>query len=226
MEAAVEFFRGGIMDMVLDAVEARVLGCLIEKERTTPEHYPLTKNSLIAACNQKSNRDPELSLTESRVATALDSLRYKHKLVATVTQANSRVLKYKHQLLAHFNFDPEDIAVLCELLLRGPQTAGALRTHTKRIVDIASPANVKEILDNLMHWGENTFVTRLPPARGMREERYAHLFCGEPVLDEASESEPTVAPDTGGVEDSRISALEEKVVDLETRLAVIEQALL
>lgn len=214
------------MDIVLDGVEARVLGCLIEKERTTPEYYPLTKNSLVAACNQKSNRDPEMSVTESMADAALDSLRYKHKLVATVTQANSRVLKYKHELLSHFRFDPEDIAVLCELLLRGPQTAGELRTHTKRIVEIASPAKVKEILDNLMHWGESAFVTRLPPARGMREERYAHLFCGEPALDDASEPAQSVVSETKPVTDARIAALEEKLADLEARLALIEQALL
>ena len=213
------------MDMVLDGVEARVLGCLIEKERTTPEYYPLTKNSLVAACNQKSNRDPEMSLTESMVDAALDSLRYKHRLVATVTQANSRVLKYKHELLSHFKFDPEDIAVLCELLLRGPQTAGELRTHTKRMVDIESPAKVKEVLDNLMHWGESTFVTRLPPARGMREERYAHLFCGEPAVDDWQEPLQSVAPEVAPVEDARIAALEEKLADLDARLAVIEQAL-
>jgi uncharacterized protein YceH (UPF0502 family) len=212
------------MDILLNAVEARVLGCLIEKERTTPEYYPLTKNSLVTACNQKSNRDPEMSLTESSVDAALDSLRYQHKLVATVTQANSRVLKYKHQLLTHFNFDPEDIAVLCELLLRGPQTAGELRTHTKRMVEIASPAKVKEILDELMHWGDHALVTRLPPAHGMREERYAHLFCGEPVLEETAESPD--APEKGQAEDTRIAALEAKVTDLETRLATIEQALL
>jgi uncharacterized protein len=214
------------MDIILDAVEARVLGCLIEKERTTPEYYPLTKNSLVAACNQKSNREPEMSLTEQMVDAALDSLRYKHNLVATVTQANSRVLKYKHQLLAHFQFSPEETAVICELLLRGPQTAGELRTHAKRIVEIATPAKVKEILESLMHWGEVALVKCLPPARGMREERYAHLFCGEPQLDESTPErfEPTgpVAP----LDDPRIVALEEKVADLAARLAAIEQALL
>ncbi len=217
------------MEEVLNAVEARVLGCLIEKKRTTPEYYPLTKNSLLAACNQKSNRNPEMHLTESMLDEALDSLRYKHKFVATVTQANSRVLKYKHELLSHYKFDPEDIAVLCELLVRGPQTAGELRTHTKRMVEIASPAKVKEILDNLMHWGDISFVTRMPPARGMREERYAHLFCGEPEMDEAQVGHPVQGmPETmqAPAGDARITALEEKVADLETRLSALEQALL
>ena len=215
------------MDIVLDAIEARVLGCLIEKERTTPEYYPLTKNSLVTACNQKSNRDPEMSLTEQMVDVALDSLRYKHRLVATVTQANSRVLKYKHELLSQVKFDPEEIAVLCELLLRGPQTAGELRTHTKRIIEIESPAKVKEILENLMHWGETAFVVKLPPARGMREERYAHLLCGEPpqeedvmpLMDSSSSASCSAT-------DPRIAALEEKVADLESRLVAIEQALM
>ncbi|MFU8781023.1 MAG: YceH family protein [Kiritimatiellia bacterium] len=213
------------MELLLDAVEARVLGCLIEKERTTPEYYPLTKNSLVAACNQKSNRDPEMSLTEIRVDAALDSLRYKHNLVATVTQANSRVLKYKHQLLTHFSFSPEEAAVVCELLLRGPQTAGELRTHTKRIVEMASPAKVKEVLDSLMHWGEIALVKRLPPARGMREERYAHLFCGEPQLDDSDAVLPEASVPLP-VDDPRLVALDEKVANLEARLAAIEQALL
>lgn len=213
------------MDILLDKVEARVLGCLIEKERTTPEYYPLTKNSLITACNQKSNRDPEMSVTESVIDTALTNLCYEHKLVATVSQANSRVLKYSHRLTTHFDFDPEHMAVLCELLLRGSQTAGALRTHAKRMVEIASPAKVKEVLEDLMHWGEKAFVTRLPPARGMREERYAHLFCGEPESDAETEAPTTAAPDSEPAKDSRISELESKVADLETRLAAIEQAL-
>ena len=220
------------MEQVLNAVEARVLGCLIEKERTTPEYYPLTKKSLLAACNQRSNRDPEMHLTETVLDEALDSLRYKHKLVATVTQANSRVLKYRHELLSHYKFDPEDVAVICELLLRGPQTAGALRTHTKRMVEIGSPARVKEILDQLMHWGDTAFVTRIPPARGMREERYAHLFCGEPKLDEVADGsdahqEPQQVSSQASVEeDPRIEALENKVADLEARLSALEQELL
>ncbi len=216
--------RRNKMEIMLDMIEARVLGCLIEKERTTPEYYPLTKNSLVAACNQKSNRDPEMDLSDKMVDQALDSLRYKHNLVATVSQANSRVLKYKHQLLSHFQFSTEETAVLCELILRGPQTAGALRTHARRMVEIASPSEVKTILDSLMHWGDVAFVTRFPPSEGMREERYAHLLCGEPQFDESASQRAT--PATSQVDDARMAALEAQVAGLEARLAVLEQALL
>ncbi len=217
---------GSKMEIILDAIEARVLGCLIEKERTTPEYYPLTKNSLVAACNQKSNRDPEMELLEKTVEQALDSLRYKYHLVAQVTQANSRVLKYKHQLLSHFQFSPEEIAVLCELILRGPQTAGELRTHVKRMVEIESPAKVKEVLDSLMHWGEIALVARFPPANGMREERYAHLLCGEPIFEEEAAAPRVVPMAASPADEERLAALEAHVAALEARLATIEQALL
>jgi uncharacterized protein YceH (UPF0502 family) len=213
------------MDMELSAIEVRVLGCLIEKERTTPEYYPLTQNSLLAACNQKSNRDPEMALTKRDVEEALESLHYQHNLVATVTQANSRVLKYRHQLLSHYKFDAEDIAVLCELMLRGPQTAGELRTHTKRMVDIQSPAQVKEILDGLRHWGDVALVQQLPPAKGMREQRYAHLLGAETPLEEAEPAEPTESVATQPDANDRITALETKVADLEARLTALEDAL-
>ncbi len=184
----------------------------------------MTRNSLVAACNQKSNRAPEMMLMEADVEHAMESLRYTHHLVAQVTQAGSRVMKFKHELLSRYPFNAEEAAVLCELILRGPQTAGELRTHTKRMVDIDSTVAVKAVLDSLMHWGESVFVVRLPPHAGMREERYAHVFCGEPQIPEqgtaAGRPEPAMVPG------DRIMELEAKVAALDARLAVLEQALL
>jgi len=214
------------MDIKLNPVEARVLGCLIEKELTTPEYYPISRNSLVAACNQKSNRAPVMLLTESDVEHALESLRYDHRLVAQVTLAGSRVVRFRHELLAHFKFSPEETAVLCELLLRGAQTAGELRTHTQRMVAIDSPATVKGILNSLMHWGESVFVKTIPAASGMREERYAQTFCETSVEGDEAVIAPAgaSAPQTG--REDRIAMLEDRIAALDARLAVLENALL
>lgn len=214
------------MDIRLSEHEARVLGCLIEKERSTPEYYPMTRNSLVAACNQKSNRAPVMAVTEADVEHALETLRYTHRLVAQVTLSGSRVVRFRHELLAHFKFSPEETAVLCELILRGTQTAGELRTHTKRMVDMDSPSTVKAVLDSLMHWGETAFVVRIPPSPGHREERYAHLFCGEPqYLENESGSGENVLTSTE-YSDERFEALEKQVAAIDARLAALEQALL
>jgi len=214
------------MEIRLTEIEARVLGSLIEKERTTPEYYPMSRNSLVNACNQKSNRSPVMMLTDQEVEHALETLRYTHRLVAQVTLAGSRGVKFRHELLTHFKFSPEETAVLCELLLRGAQTAGELRTHTRRMVDIDSPTAVKAVLESLMHWGETAFVTKLSPYPGIREERYAHLFCGEPPALEA-ESDPCIPRHPPTVPaDERIKALEDKIASLDARLAELEKALL
>jgi uncharacterized protein YceH (UPF0502 family) len=214
------------MDMCLSEVEARVLGCLIEKERTTPEYYPLSRNSLTAACNQKSNRFPVMELTEADVDRAIETLRYTHRLTAQVTLAGSRIVRFRHELLTHFQFSPEECAVLCELLLRGPQTAGELRTHTQRMVNIDTPAAVKAVLDSLMHWGETAFVVKLPPRPGNREERYAHLFSGEPQITATETAADTCQPAPTTPTDERIKALEDQIAALGARLAVLENALL
>ena len=116
------------MDFVLDLIEARALGCLIEKERTTPEYYPLTLNALVAACNQKSNRDPEMQLDETAVSNAVDTLRLKNLVFLSHT-AGGRTPKYAHQVERFFTFTPQEFAVLCLLLLRGPQTPGEMRSR-------------------------------------------------------------------------------------------------
>lgn len=211
------------MDIKLSESEARVLGCLIEKERTTPEYYPLTRNSLVSACNQKSNRSPVMALTETDVEHALETLRYSFRMVAQVTLAGSRSVRFRHELLTHFQFSDEETAVLCELILRGAQTAGELRSHTQRMVNIETPAAVKTLLEGLMHWGEDAFVVKIPPRPGSREERYAHLFCGEPLCDDAEPLSGDYRPASAAEE--RIRELEDRVAAIDARLAALEKAL-
>ena len=133
----------------LDPIEARVLACLIEKEITTPEYYPLTLKALTAGCNQKSNREPVMALEEDDVSAALESLRYTHHLAWQVSAAGSRVSKYKHGLLEKLAFNPQELAVMCELMLRGAQTQGELRTHCQRMAPFESIEQVREVVDGL-----------------------------------------------------------------------------
>ncbi len=214
------------MDFNLTTAEVRVLGCLIEKEITTPEYYPLTLNSLLAACNQKSNRSPVMALTEASVADALDGLRNRYRLVTEVNQAGSRALKYRHDLLKQFAFSPPETAVLCELMLRGPQTAAEIRARAKRMVELGSPADVKSVLDGLLSWGDDgtAFIARLSPHPGMREERFAHLLAGKPAALEPADTGET-PPRRALAGDERLRMLEERVAELEQRLAALEQAL-
>ena len=196
----------------LDPVEARVLACLVEKEITTPEYYPLTLKALTAACNQKSNRDPVMSLSEETVTDALDSLRYEHHLVWLVDTAGSRTPKYKHGLVDALGFDPHDLAVMCELMLRGPQTQGELRTRCSRLVEFDSIGRVQEVIRALEDWEGRALVRKLSPGPGRREPRYAHLLCGEEGLPEAAAEEVAgePAPPTSSRE-ARTQALEEQV---------------
>ena len=167
------------MDVTLNDTELRVLGSLIEKELTTPEYYPLSLNALVNACNQKSNRDPVMNLDEDAVTRALDSLRFKQ--FALLSGAGGRVAKYRHALAEKFRFSPAELTVLCELMLRGAQTVGELRSRGERMHAFADLAEVEGVLQDLM---ERTpaVVARLPRQPGRKESRYAQLFAGEPDL--------------------------------------------
>ncbi|UFS72156.1 DUF480 domain-containing protein [Geomonas sp. RF6] len=201
------------MDLVLNDIEVRVLGALVEKELTTPEYYPLSLNALTNACNQKSNRDPVMSLEESDVVHALDSLRFKQ--LALLSGEGGRVAKYRHALVEKYRFSPADLALLCELLLRGPQTAGELRTRGERMHSFPDVSSVEQTLEELM---ERTppCVTKLPRQPGRKEPRYCHLFAGEPDL--SAEARPSEGRG-GGAENERIAALEQEVADLRQELA-------
>ncbi len=198
----------------LDPIEARVLACLIEKEITTPEYYPLTLKALTAACNQKSNRDPVMALEEDDVSTALETLRYTHHLAWQVSAAGSRVSKYRHGILEKLDFNPQELAVMCELMLRGPQTQGGLRTHCQRMAPFESIEQVRDIVEGLKNWGGIPLVTQLPPGPGRREPRYAHLLCGEEGLPSEEAEATTGASVPMPPRETRIAALEEKVEQL------------
>lgn len=178
---------------VLDPVTARILGCLIEKAATTPDYYPLTLNALTNACNQKSNRDPVMLLGEDDVANGLDTLRIQHRLAAQVHTAGSRVEKFKHTLAQVIPVTPPQAAILCELLVRGPQTAGELRTRAARIHPFAGLEEVAAALDELAHHPDGALVVKLPREPGRREARWAHVLCGQPDLAEIPESRPSPA---------------------------------
>src|SRR5213594_1785143 len=188
------------MNHTLSDVEIRVLGSLVEKEITTPDYYPLSLNALVAACNQSSNRNPVTHFDEETVARAADTLR-ERKLVHLVDRFESRVSKYRHVLYETMNLGRPAIAVMCVLMLRGPQTAGEIRTRSNRLYNFSSLEEVEITLNSLMS-GEAPFIVRLPRQSGQKEVRYAHLLSGEVTL-----TEPEVELD-------RIGKLEKEVEDL------------
>ncbi|MBI5207202.1 MAG: YceH family protein [Candidatus Firestonebacteria bacterium] len=165
------------MDYILTPIEIRILGSLIEKELATPDYYPLTLNSLTAACNQKSSRDPVMNIDEQIVIRVLEDLRLK-QLVWQTTSMEGRVPKYKHNMKI-FNFSPAETAILCVLFLRGPKTAGELRIHTERLYKFNSIEEVENNLNKLLEIEKGPYIIHLPRESGHRERRYAHLFCGE-----------------------------------------------
>src|SRR5687768_15110168 len=170
------------MNIQLSALEARLIGSLIEKAITTPDQYPLSLNALLNACNQKSNREPVLSLDERTVQESVDGLVRKH-LVLEKSGFGSRVPKYQHRFcntgFGSFEFTPVQTAIVCELLLRGPQTPGELRTRVARMAQVGDGAEIDSALEDLATRPDGPFVKQLPREPGRRDSRYAHLFSGE-----------------------------------------------
>ena len=208
------------MDILLDEVESRVLGSLVEKELTTPEYYPLSLNALVNACNQKSNRDPVMNLDEEDVREALRTLD-KKGLAGPADNMVSRVSKYEHRLQEAYNFTRHEIAILSELLLRGPQTPGELRSRADRMHKFDDLGIVQSTLQRLMK-REPPLVKVLPRQPGTKEARYAHLLSGDV---EAWQPEPTpgVAAANSGVDGERIARLEDQVEILQTEIADLKQ---
>lgn len=205
------------MDILLDEIEVRILGCLIEKEMTTPEYYPLSLNALTNACNQKSNRHPVFSLEESSVLKGVDALRQKG-LARTTQVPGSRVTKYVHDLLSLFDLSRQEISVLCELMLRGPQTPGELRSNAGRIVPFAGIGEIEEVLGRLTDQ-DPPLVKRLPREAGRREARFSHLLSGENVGEEASS---TALSEMSSQE--KISKMEGEIAELRRELEQLRQA--
>ena len=164
----------------LTPAETRILGSLLEKERTTPENYPLSINSLTAACNQTTNREPVMTLGEREIEEALEVLRFEKKLSTVVFGGGSRVVKYRHNLAEIYNFNPREYALLCVLLLRGPQTAGELRARAERMAPFGSIDEVESTLEGLSG-GEDPLVKLLSARPGQKERRYVQLLSDEPA---------------------------------------------
>lgn len=228
------------MNIRLDALEARVIGCLIEKQITTPDQYPLSLNALTNACNQKSNRDPVMDLDEGTVQRTVDGLARKH-FVIEKSGFGSRVPKYQHRFcnseFGPLKLSPQELAIVCELLLRGPQTPGELRGRAARMAAFADSAEVERTLEQLMQREDGPFVARLPREPGRREARYAHLFSGEPVATEPApapgeriaSAAPAAASGAGPVPQSdavaRIERLEQEVRTLRAELDALRRSL-
>ncbi len=209
------------MDILLDDIEVRVLGSLIEKELTTPEYYPLSLNSLTNACNQKSNRDPLMALTEENVVRALDSLLFKQLVVRSAD--GGRVAKYRHLMAEKLGLMPAEQAILCELLVRGPQTTGELRTRGERMHPFGDLTAVEEVIRELME-RETPLLTLLPRQPGRKEGRYAQLFSGIPDTSVPThETAPEGARLRVMAENERIIKLEEEMAALREEVAALKQ---
>jgi uncharacterized protein YceH (UPF0502 family) len=220
------------MNVHLTALEARVVGSLIEKAITTPDQYPLSLNALTNACNQKSNRDPVLELDERTVQETLDGLAKKH-LVLERSGFGGRVPKYQHRFcntgFGSLEFTPQETAILCELLLRGPQTPGELRGRASRMAPISEVSEVETALSRLASREDGPFVVRLAREPAKRESRYAHLFSGS-VEGAAEGIEQHLAPEVPAVPTQRadapgsiVSAMQDRIAQLEQRVAQLER---
>lgn len=206
------------MEDVLTINEVRVLGCLIEKDLTTPEYYPLTLNALVNACNQKSNRTPVMVLSSDDVEDAVDGLR-KKQLAWRRSYSSSRVPKFEHNISIKFEFDEKEVAVVCVLLLRGAQTVGEIKGRTGRMCQFGSLDEVHSVLDGLKEKEDGPFVVKLSRQPGTKENRYAHLMAGE--VEELIESVPDGYSEIVSVvpgAKSRIEELEDKIESMNNDL--------
>jgi uncharacterized protein YceH (UPF0502 family) len=213
------------MDIVLNEVEARVLGSLVEKDITTPDYYPLSLNALVNACNQKNNRDPVMTLHEDAVRQALDTLQAK-RLAGPISSADSRVTKYEHRLQEVFNFTRGETAILCVLLLRGPQTPGELRGRTERMHRFEDLTEVQSSLQRLMQ-RDPALARVLPRQPGTKESRYKHLLSSD--VEEVSTADTSVARPASVSRDAadgdRMAQLEDEVASIQKELADLKQQL-
>lgn len=203
----------------LTDVEARILGSLVEKQLTTPEYYPLTLNALVTACNQKNNRDPVVSYDEATVSRAIEELRDRN-LVYVFYGSTSRVPKYKHMMPSVFELEPADVALVAVMMLRGPQTLGALRERTGRLHQFADLGEVQASLDGLMR-REEPVVVKLPPQPGQKEARFAHLLSGEINVEELAATAAARPSRPSGSE--RVDGLEERIAALESEIGEMRQ---
>ncbi|WP_270669515.1 MULTISPECIES: YceH family protein [unclassified Aeromonas] len=212
------------MELVLGPLEARVIGCLIEKEICTPDQYPLSLNALVNACNQKSNREPVLELSELDIRAVVDEL-IRKRLVVNTAGFNARVPRYQHRFcnteFGELKFAAQELGIICELLLRGPQTPGELRSRTNRLCSFDDVTQVDAVLAKLAEQGP--YVVKLPREPGKRESRYAHLFSGEVDLQALTEAAPASSYASPAAD--RLTALEEEVERLKAQLQLLAERL-
>jgi uncharacterized protein len=206
--------------IVLNEIEVRVLGSLIEKDITTPDYYPLSLNALVNACNQKNNRDPVMNLDEDAVREALSSLQEK-RMAGPTSSADSRVTKYEHRLQEAFNFDRREIAILCVLLLRGPQTPGELRSRTERMFRFEALDEVQSALQRLMQ-RDPPLARVLPRQPGTKESRYMHLLSGDIEEDDVARGFLPAKSEAATSAD-RVESLEEQLANLKQEVADLQQ---
>jgi uncharacterized protein YceH (UPF0502 family) len=217
------------MNIELSPLEARVIGCLIEKQITTPDHYPLSLNALVNACNQKSNREPVMEVDEPTIQATVDTLARKH-FVVEKSGFGSRVPKYQHRFCnteyGTLKLTAQELAIVCELLVRGPQTPGELRTRASRMAQFSEVGQVEAALESLRAREDGPFVVRLPREAGRRDSRWAHLFSGA-VAVAAIEEEPQAVALSGVAAETpaRLDRLEEQVQRLRDELEDMKRRL-
>ncbi len=212
------------MKIQLTTVEARIIGCLLEKESTTPDQYPLTLNSLTNACNQKSNREPVMSLSEGEVLEAVDELISK-RLISDESSFNSRVSKYQHRFcnteFGDMQFSQQERGIICCMLLRGAQTPGELRTRTNRLCSFSDVKEVESVLETLAQGDKNNaLIVKLPREAGKRESRYMHQFCGTVDPDLLAVTKPAT---TSSVDNDRLNSLENEVRQLREEMVELKE---
>ncbi len=208
------------MKVELTAIEARVIGCLIEKEVTTPDQYPLSLNALTNACNQKSNREPVMALAESDVLDAVDAL-IERRLVSDESAFNSRVSKYQHRFcnteFGDLKLSEQEKGIICCMLLRGAQTPGEIRTRTNRLATFHDVKEVEAVLEHLASEDKGPLVVKLPRESGKRESRYMHLFCGEVDVSAMAAAVPATSSSS-----ERVAQLEQEVAELREELDALK----
>ena len=209
------------MNIELTPIEARIIGCLIEKEVTTPDYYPLTLNSLTTACNQKSNREPVMALSEAEVMDAAQAL-IDRRLMTDESGFNSRVSKFRHRFcnteFGSLQLTDQERGIICCMLLRGAQTPGEIRTRTNRLCDFSDVKQVESLLEKMASREEGGLVVKLPREPGKRESRYQHLFCGEVDVESYATAMPSVALSANSQHEERIVTLEQQVSELKAQV--------
>jgi uncharacterized protein len=208
------------MPLELSPIETRVLGALLEKERTTPEYYPLSLHALVVACNQTTNRDPIVSYDDRTVEQGLDRLREK-KLAMLIHTAGARVPKYRHTLLDSYNLDAREVALLCVLMLRGPQTPGELRSRSERMCGPVALPEIEKCLEELTS-GSDPLIRMIPARVGQKENRYVQLLSGEPDLESWMTTPAPLAPTS---EKARIDTLESELEALKSEFRSLSEDL-